>query len=449
MEFRILGPLEVRDDHGAIDVGGSKPRAVLAVLLLHANEPVSAERLAMALWGPEAPPEAVKRLQVHVSRLRKALKDPAIITTTTAGYSLRVRPGELDAEQFAWLVDEGRSEFERGHAQSAAAKLRDALALWRGPPLADLHEMPFAPAEVARLDEHRLTAIEARVEADLATGRHATLVGELRRLLAAHGTRERFAAQLMVALYRSGRQAEALDVFTTTRHTLVADLGAEPGPELRRLHEAILRQDRQLDVQPHPAAPVPPVLPYAFAEATSEEFEGRDEDLAALASAYATAAAGERRILLIGGEPGIGKTRLCREFALHAHARGTVVLYGRCDDGPALPYQPFAQALRQYVASCSTGELAEQTRAVGGELTWIMPELHDLPAPLAGDPEGARARLFEAVGTLLSEAAQRRPLVLVLDDLALGGRVHAPHARLSRPLSAARPHSRARHLPHD
>ena len=179
MDFQILGPLEVRSERGAVALGGLKPRAVLAVLLLHANEPVSAERLAVALWGEDAPAGAVKTVQVHVSRLRKALGDPEAVTTTPAGYRLRVRPGELDAERFARGVARVGARWRRAMPSARAVVLREALGLWRGPPLAELAFEPFAPAEIARLEEQRLVALEARVEADLARGSHAALVSEL------------------------------------------------------------------------------------------------------------------------------------------------------------------------------------------------------------------------------------------------------------------------------
>nr|MDQ3093389.1 AfsR/SARP family transcriptional regulator [Actinomycetota bacterium] len=206
MEFRILGPLEVRNEHGSVALGGSKPRSVLAVLLLHANESVPAERLVLALWGEEAPPGAVKRVHVHVARLRKALGDPEIVTTTAAGYRVRVLPGELDAARFRGLVEDGRQALARGEADEAAILLREALSLSRGPPLADLAYEPFAADEIVRLEElqlEALEALEARVEADLAAGRQSSLVGELQRLVAGYPTRERLAGHLMLALYRA------------------------------------------------------------------------------------------------------------------------------------------------------------------------------------------------------------------------------------------------------
>src|SRR4051794_23073946 len=210
MEFRILGPLEVCGEHGSVPLGRIKPRAILAVLLLNANEPVSAERLALALWGEDAPAGAVKTVQVHVSRLRKILGDEKALVTTPAGYRLQVGPDELDLDRFGRLVEQGHAALAAGQAERAVKVLRDALSLWRGPPLADVACEPFAQIEIARLEEQRLTALEARLEAELAAGWHAPLIGELQHLMAIHPTRERLAGQLMRALYRCGRQAEAL-----------------------------------------------------------------------------------------------------------------------------------------------------------------------------------------------------------------------------------------------
>ena len=257
MEFRILGPLEVRSELGVVALGGRKPRAVLAVLLMHANEPVSAERLALALWGEDAPGDAVKTVRVHVSRLRKALGDGEVVTTTSAGYRLRVREGELDAERFERLVAEGRRALAAGRAEQAASLLREGLALWRGPPLAGLASMPFAAAEIARLEEQQLAALEARVEADLAAGRHAELIGELQQLTSRHPWRERLHAQLMLALYRAGRQADALEAYRNAREALVEQLGIEPGQELRRLQQAILDHDAALDAPAETAVGAP------------------------------------------------------------------------------------------------------------------------------------------------------------------------------------------------
>lgn len=429
MEFRILGAIEVRNEHGAVALGGVKPRAVLAVLLLHRNEPVSVDRLALALWGEDAPNGAVKTVQVHVSRLRKTLSDVERVTTTPVGYCLRVRPGELDVDRFELLVEDGRRALAAGQAVRAAAVLREALSLWRGPPLEDVAYEPFAQSEIARLEEQRLSALEARVEADLAVGRHGELLGELQGLSAAHPTRERLVGQLMLSLYRCGRQAEALEVYARTRAFLSGELGLEPAPALKALQRGILEQAPSLELQT-PAADVSAgrgdpersfPLPSVLTACGEDTFVGRAADIDVLAGVYAEVAGGTRRLMLVCGEPGIGKTRLAAEFARRAYAEGAIVLYGRCDEEALLAQQPFVEALRHYVSVCPAQELAGRLHAVSGELRRIVPELADripeLPEPLAGDPEGARARLFEAVGSLLCEAAQSTPVLLVLDDL--------------------------------
>jgi WD40 repeat protein/DNA-binding SARP family transcriptional activator len=322
MEFRILGPLEVLDDARPVALGGIKARAVLAVLLLHPNESVNAERLSLALWGDEVPATAVKTVQVYVSRLRKAFGDPDALITTTAGYCLRVREDELDADRFARLTGDGCRALAAGHAERAATMLREALALWRGPPLDDLSFEPFAQAEIARLAEQRLAAVEARVEADLAAGRHAAVVGELRRLVRAHRARERLAGQLMLALYRCGRQADALEVFHDARHALLAEVGVEPGPELRRLEEAILRQDDSLE-----SGAVASELPPELDVADAPPLVARDVELARLREHWERAREGCGALVTVTGVRGIGKSRLAAELAGELHPLGATVLY--------------------------------------------------------------------------------------------------------------------------
>jgi YVTN family beta-propeller protein len=259
MEFRILGPLEVCSEGRQLSLGGAKQRAVLAVLLLRRNEVVSTDRLIDELWGDRPPATAAKTVQVYVSQLRKALRDrtgrdeaASVLVTKAPGYVLVVKPGELDADRFAQLVDEGTQALAAGTPRIAARVLLEGLALWRGPALADFALDSFAQTEAARLEEARISALEERIEADLALGRHVQLVGELESLVAAHPLRERLCGQLMLALYRSGRQAEALNAYRDARRTLVEQLGLEPGPALQQLERAILAHDAAL-------APPPPV----------------------------------------------------------------------------------------------------------------------------------------------------------------------------------------------
>jgi DNA-binding SARP family transcriptional activator len=249
LEFRILGPLEV-GANGAVRLGGPKQRATLAILLLNANRVVSVERLADDLYWGTPPVTAVTQVQRQISELRKALDSASTIETRSPGYVIHLAPEQLDLNRFERLAARAAHALEKGEAQSAAELFRQALALSRGPPLADLAHEPFVQTAVARLEEIQLAALEHRIEADLTLGRHLELVGELEGLVVQNPLRERFRAQLMLALYRSARQAEALDVYRETRDALVREFGIEPSPALRELERAILVQDPSLDPDP-------------------------------------------------------------------------------------------------------------------------------------------------------------------------------------------------------
>lgn len=259
LEFKLLGPVEAWDERGRVAAGPPQQRALLALLLLNANEVVSCDRLIDELWGDQPPETATKVVQVYVSRLRKALEPaPAcdagkVLVTQSPGYVLRVGPADLDVYRFERLLEEGRKMLSTGNARNAAERFREALGLWRGPPLADFSFEPFAQAEVGRLNELRLAALEDRIEADLALGR-TDLAGELEPLIARHPLRERLRGQLMLALYGSGRQAEALEAYRHTRRVFVGQLGIEPGKTLRDLEQAILKQDPALDTVTAPAS---------------------------------------------------------------------------------------------------------------------------------------------------------------------------------------------------
>ena len=236
-DFGILGPLQVRAGDRVLRITGRRQRALLGILLLNANRVVSAERLLDELWARELPKSGLKALQVRVSQLRRRLAaegaaDP--ISTEPPGYVVRLDPERLDLLRFERLVEQGRRALAAGEASEADTVLREALGLWRGPPLADLQFEPFAQQAIAQLEELRLGAQEDRIEAGLALGRHAELVPELEALVVAHPLRERLRAQLMLALYRAGRQADALGVYRDTRRLLSGELGIEPTAELRR-----------------------------------------------------------------------------------------------------------------------------------------------------------------------------------------------------------------------
>jgi DNA-binding SARP family transcriptional activator len=256
VEVRLLGPLEVLRRGERVALAGAKQRAVLAVLVLHANEPVGTERLVDAVWGDEAPLTAAKIVHNNVSQLRKLLEPDVsrdgrngyeLLKSGRSGYELRIEPERVDTCRFERLVQEGRAALTAGDPAAASARLREALALWRGPALADLTFAPFVEPQRVHFDELRLVAIEDRVEADLLGGHTADLVAELEALVTEHPLRERLRGQLMLALYRAGRQADALSLYQSTRRLLVDELGIDPSPALQRLQQAILRQDADLE----------------------------------------------------------------------------------------------------------------------------------------------------------------------------------------------------------
>jgi DNA-binding SARP family transcriptional activator len=408
MEFRILGPLEVVEHGRSLALGGHMQCSLLAVLLLHQNEVVSNERLIDDLWGEAPPATAAKSIQVYVSRLRKQLGDGRLVTRTP-GYLLRVEPSELDAARFEQLI------VEAGRAPSArtAAILREALSLWRASPLVDLAYEPFAQEEIARLEELRLAAVELRIEADLATGHHGDVIAELESLIGRHPLREQLRGQLMLALYRSGRQAEALETYQSARNALIQELGIEPGRRIRELHQAILVQDPSLELAREHEAGSP--------SGSGSVFVGRERELAALVAALDDAMAGRGRIVLVAGEPGIGKSRLTDELIGEARARGARTLVGRCwEAGGAPAYWPWVQSLRTHVRTTEAETLRTQLGAGAADIAQLLPELRELaspPDPQAADSDGARFRLFDAVSSFLQRAAEAGPLVLVLDDL--------------------------------
>jgi predicted ATPase/DNA-binding SARP family transcriptional activator len=335
LDFRILGPLEVVDDGRTVALGGSKQRAVLAVLLLRANQVVSRDRLVDDLWGERAPETASTSLHGYVSQLRKALeprrgeKEYQVLITRAPGYLLRVDPERFDLRRFEQLLREAKSELAEGDAHSASSKLAEALALWRGPPLAELGSAPFASVEGLRLQELRLSALEERIEAELALGCHAEIVGDLETLVAEHPLRERLRGQLMLALYRSGRQAEALETYRRSRQTLVEELGIEPSRRLQDLERAILTHDDALDGSgriehvegtdedllgggKHPPERA---LQNVRLPAPATPFLGRDLELQQIARILRRK---DLRLLTLAGPGGTGKTRLALQAAMES-----------------------------------------------------------------------------------------------------------------------------------
>ena len=303
MEFRILGPLEVVAGGRPVPLTGARERALLAILLIHAGEVVSADRLIDELWGDDLPGDPSNALQVVVSRVRRAL-DGAVLVTRKPGYVLHVDRDAVDARRFGRLI----AEAERVPAVDPGRRsslLAEALGLWRGPALAEFALDGFARDEVTRLEEAWIRAVELKTEADLALSRHAELAGELKALVAAHPLRERLRGQLMLALYRSGRQGEALRVFQEGRKVLADELGVDPGAELQELHQQMLLQAASLSV----AAQAGPVA-RSNLPAPVTSFVGRRSELAAAAELLRTS-----RLVTLTGAGGCGKTRLALETA--------------------------------------------------------------------------------------------------------------------------------------
>jgi WD40 repeat protein/DNA-binding SARP family transcriptional activator len=351
MRFRVLGPLEVEADDGPVVVRGQKERLLLALLLTQPNRIVPVEVLIRGLWGEHLPPTALKTLQSHVMRLRQALEPGRgrgaageILVTRQPGYLLRVSPGALDATRFMELTAAARRALADGAVQTAATELRKALGLWRGQAFEEFLASDFGAAEAARLAELRLVAVEDRIEADLELGRHRELVAELDELVREQPLRERPWAQLLLALYRSGRQADALLAYQRARSILVEELGIDPGTELRRLHAAILAQDPGLDLPPKAEPGPAEELPEALLP-VGPAFVGRAAELALLWAAWTRAADGRSGAVFVSGPQGIGKTRLAAEFARQVHDQGGWVLYGRCAAEASDPLQAFAKAL--------------------------------------------------------------------------------------------------------
>lgn len=324
MQFRILGPLEVAEGDHPVSLAGAQ-RALLALLLLRANEVVSADRLVEDLWGEQVPESGRAALQVRVSQLRKALGgDGGRILTRAPGYMLRADRDELDLYRFERLV----TEADGAEPAEAAAKLRAALGLWRGAPLDDVSHESFAQPAIRRLEELRLTALEKRIEADLELGRHAELIAELEALVEEYSLREHLHAQLMLALYRSGRQADALAAYQSARRVLVEQLGIEPSAPLRQLEHAILRQEASLDLAATVAAAgTSRPQPRADWDASHNlparvsSFIGRERQLEELRGLLSRA-----RVVTLTGAGGVGKTRLALQLAANM-LRGS-------DDGP-------------------------------------------------------------------------------------------------------------------
>ena len=397
LEFRILGPLVVRVDGAAVPIGGPKQRALLALLLLNANRVVSRERLVAELFAEQSVTSADHALRNQVSRLRKVLSPAAAdeprLAARAPGYLLRVEPGELDLGHFERLAATGREAQAAGDPEAAADSFRAAEVLWSGRPLADLEFEPFARVEVERLEELRLAVVEERIDAELALGRHLALVPELEALATEHPFRERFRVQLMLALYRGGRQADGLEVYQETRKLLNDELGLEPGVELKELQRAILAQNEELNLAAGRHSSAGPVVqrlvcPYKglapFEEEDAQFYFGRERLVDELVARLASSA-----LLAVIGPSGSGKSSLLRAGLLPAIDRWEQA-YLRPGERPT----------------------AELSRALGG----------DLPEALSRVPQGERLVVavdqFEEVFAAGVSEKERRAFIDALVEAA-------------------------------
>ncbi len=420
MEFRLLGPLQISADGHEVAIGAERLRAVLAILLLDANRVVPTDRIADCLWDGEPPDGSRTSVRTYISQLRKLLRPiggDTRIVTSPPGYLVRVEPGELDLHRFEAGAAAGRAELAADDPMSAAITLRAALAIWRGAALVDVGSSRCLVSSADRIEQTCIATIEDRIDADLAIGEHHAAVADLEALTAAHPLRERFWQQLIVALYRGGRQADALRAYQRVRAELADTLGIEPSPDLRALETAVLQQDPALDL------PLRRTEPEAVATTTSAVadaplFVGRGDELAQLQTAWDRARSGARQLVLVAGEPGIGKTALCAHFAARLSREGAGVVSGRCPNDAVVPYQPIIEALRAHVRSVPVEDLRAHLGAGTEALARLVPELDDgsrRPDPI--DADTARYRLFDAVSSVLAHAAGQRPTLVLLDDL--------------------------------
>jgi len=447
IEFNVLGPLALTSAEGTLSVSGTRRRAILARLLIEPSHCVPIGRLADDAWDGVPPAGVQSTLRSHLSMLRKALGKDRLFTRN-GSVVLEVKSGELDLDAFVSDVSLGRKFRASRQAEAAARHFEHAISLWRGPALSDVDGYSWATPEISRLQESRLEAVESLLETRLQLGDNLQAVAEAELAVNDSPLRERGWAILMVALYRAGRQADALRAYQRVRSHLTGELGIEPSEMLRSLEQAILRQDRLLDH--HEATDWGPGAPSSsariqndldasgptgrgvaspidesdlswVARSDSPEMIGRGTEFGSVAAARARARSGRLNLVVISGEPGIGKTRLAAEVAVAAAADGDLVMYGRCNEQPLSPYEALRSALSRIIRH-STGisalaEIGEQRQA----LAQVIPEArvdNVADGRVRGQAaEAERFQSFEAVSSFLAVLSQRRPAILVLEDL--------------------------------
>ena len=434
---RLLGCVEAGRDDTVVDpVPGSKLQALVGLLALAVPHPVSADRLIDELWGDEQPANPANALQAQISQLRRLLGREKVLRRDV-GYVLVAEAVDIDATRLEQLVRDGRTAAEGGDHVLAAAHFGDALALLRGSPLAELADYRFARTAAGRLDDLVLAAHEGLVDAWLITGRHAKAITALTDLVDTNPLRERFHAQLILALYRAGRQADALRAYQGARDLLLDELGLEPGPELQALEQAVLVHDPSLAGPGSETAALPQAadlpgerhldawrrgVPGRAPAAGRLPFVGRAEELGAMQADVDDALAARGRLLTVSGEPGVGKTRLVEELAHHADQRGMVIVWSRCYEGRGAPaFWPWTQAVHGLLDQLDADVLRTALGADISQIAQIAPRVKELVEDLAPvaptDPESARFQLFEAMAGFLGRLAAQGPVVLFVDDL--------------------------------
>lgn len=418
LHVALLGPIEATRGGASIDLGGGRQRAVFAALALQPNRVVSTEMLVDAVWGDDPPASAKSTLQAYVSRLRKVIEGAGdvAIEGSSVGYVFRLDVAAIDREQFTQLVEDGRRAMATGAAAVAAERLAEALSSWRGDPLADLAGYAFADAERAILERDRLAVTGEWIDARLACGQHDAAVPVLEQLVVRWPFHEPFWRQLMVALYRADRQADALDAYQSGRAVLLEELGIEPGPALVATETAILQQDPALLLQP--VAPLT-AQPRSSAEiaARRDGLIGREREYASLTDQLSALAEGGG-LAVVSGPAGIGKTALLYAVADAARAVDTPVFWGRAWEGGEAPaFWPWVEVLRQWAAVLGD----DAVRALAGgridTLARLLPEFSTEESSGGVEPSHAQFSLYEAVAGVLAQSAETMPFVIVIDDL--------------------------------
>lgn len=426
MELRVLGPLEVVGDDGPVALRGSKPRDLLALLAVRANRCVAPEVLVDELWHGAPPDSAGAALRVHIARVRRALEPGRLdgmpsgrLPLDAHGYRLVLASDETDASRFEQLVGRAHDARREGYPEHAEEQLAAALELWRGPAYAGIDDLEPVRPEAARLDELRVCAMEERFDALLELGAHERIVHAVQAAVAVHPLRERLTTQLVVALYRSGRHAEALAACSALVRRLDDELGVEPSVELRDLERAVLLQRPELDWR----APTKPERSVGVGARSfvRERLIGRDAERTALLSLWNRSTLGERQLALVTGPAGIGKSALVEDLARHAEAANVLVARGWCDPDPVHELQPFVG-----VVQTLAGRVDLSDDPLFDALVAIAPALGSRERPADGDgseapTEARRYRLFEAIARLVA-AVHPAPCLVVLEDVHWAGR---------------------------